>query len=160
MAWVVGIGVFLFLLFAFPRAMGGLIVLCGLVIGGFLLWEKLERDNRARESAAISIIVSYDLERCSSDFPLFVGVVNGSDRTLEAVSFGIEGHRTGFSRAVYDSGYLGYSSDRIVSSGDGWGNCWSLPRQAYDVSEQTLSLNPPSTLTWSAKNVSPTFAGK
>ena len=55
MAWVIGIGIFLFLLFAFPRAMGGLIVLCGLAIGGFLLWEKLERDNRARERAAISI---------------------------------------------------------------------------------------------------------
>ncbi|NGQ93451.1 hypothetical protein G5V65_21500 [Rhodobacter sp. HX-7-19] len=59
MAWVIGIGIFLFLLFAFPRAMGGLIVLCGLAIGGFLLWQKLESGNRARERAAISITPTF-----------------------------------------------------------------------------------------------------
>ena len=157
MAWVVGIGIFLFLLFAFPRSMGALIVLCGLAIGGFLLWQKLEIDNRARERAAISITVSYDLERCSSDFPLFIEIVNGSDRTLEAVSFGIEGRRTGYSEPLYDSGYLGYSSDRIIASNDGWANCWTLPRQAYGASDQIIALNPPDTLTWSAKNPSPRF---
>jgi hypothetical protein len=44
---VIGIGIFPFLLFAFPRAMGCFIVLCGLAIGGFLLRIKLENDNRA-----------------------------------------------------------------------------------------------------------------
>jgi len=101
--------------------------------------------------------VSYDLERCSSDFPLFIGIVNGSDRTLEAVSFGIEGHRTGYSEPLYDSGYLGYSSDRIIASNDGWANCWTLPRQAYGASDQIIAMNPPDTLTWSAKNPSPRF---
>lgn len=37
MAWVIGIGIFLFLLFAFPWAMVGLIVLCGVGISGFLM---------------------------------------------------------------------------------------------------------------------------
>lgn len=157
MAWVIGIGIFLFLLFAFPRAMLGLIALCGLGIGGFLLWTKLDSDKRARETAAISITVTYDLERCSPEYPLFVGIVNASDNTLEAVSFGIEGHRTGYSEPLYDSGYLGYSSDRIIASGDGWANCWTLPRQAYGAAEQSIALNPPSTLVWTAKNPSPRF---
>lgn len=157
MAWVIGIGIFLFLFFTFPRAMGGLIALCGLAIGGFLLWIKLENDNRARERASISITASYDLERCSSDFPLLIGIVNGSDKMLEAVSFGVEGYRAGYSDPLYDSGYLGYSSDRIIASNDGWTNCWTLPRQAYGVSDQIIATNPPDTLSWSAKNPSPRF---
>lgn len=101
--------------------------------------------------------MSYDLERFSSEFPLFVEIVNGFDRTLEAVSFGIEGYRTGYSEPLYGSGYLGYSLDRIIASNDGWASCWTLPRQAYGASDQVIALNLPATLTWSAKNPSPRF---
>jgi hypothetical protein len=160
MAWVIGIGIFLFLLFAFPRAMVGLLVLCGLAIGGWLLWTKLDTDKRARERATVSVTVAYDLERCSPEYPLFVGILNDSDNTIEAVSFGIEGHRAGYSEPLYDSGYLGYSSDRIIVRGDSWASCWSLPRQAYGASEQSIALNPPNTLVWTAKNTSPRFRAR
>jgi hypothetical protein len=157
MEWIVGVGVFLVLLFVFPRAMGGLIVLCGLVIGGFLLWTKLESDSRAREREAVSITATYDIARCSPEYPLLISIGNGSSKTIEAISFGIEGHRTGYSAPLYDSGYAGYSSDRIITRGSSWVTCWSLPRQVYGVSEQSVDLNPPNTLIWSAKNQSPRF---
>ncbi len=160
MAWVIGIGIFLFLLFAFPRAMVGLIVLCGVAIGGFLLWTKIENDERARKRATVSVTVAYDLERCSPEFPLFVQILNRSDDTLEKVSFAIEGHRAGYSEPIYDSGYLGYSSDRIITGGDGWANCWTLPRKAYGASEQRVALNPPETLVWTVTNTSPTFQNR
>ena len=60
MAWVVGIGIFFFLLFVFPRAVIGLIVLCGVVIGGYILWTEMENDERARKRATISITVTHD----------------------------------------------------------------------------------------------------
>jgi len=157
MAWVVGIGIFFFLLFVFPRAVIGLIVLCGVVIGGYILWTEMENDERARKRATISITVTHDLERCSSDYPLFVRILNSSDDTVERVSFGIEGHRAGYSDPLYNSGYLGYSSDRIISSGDGWANCWTLPRQEFGASEKRIALNPPETLVWTVKNAYPTF---
>ena len=157
MAWVIGIGIFLFLLGAFPRAIGGFIVLCGLTIGFVLFLDKQESDKRAKDRAAISITVSYNLDRCSPGFPLFIRIVNGSLKTLEAVSFSIEGHRTGYSKPLYESDYLGYSSDRIITSNDGWASCWTLPRQAYGASDQIITLNPPDTLAWSAKNLSPRF---
>ena len=160
MAWVIGIGIFLFLLFAFPRTMVGLLVLCGVAIGGFLLWTKIENDERARKRASVTVTVSYDLDRCSPEYPLFVQIQNRSDNTVEKVSFGIEGHRSGFSDAIYDSGYLGYSSDRIIASGNSWANCWTIPRKAYGASEQRVALNPPETLVWTVKNTSPTFRNR
>jgi hypothetical protein len=54
MAWVIGIGIFLFLLFAFPRAVVGLIALCGVGIGGFFLWNKIETDERNRLRTAVT----------------------------------------------------------------------------------------------------------
>jgi len=70
MVWVVGIGVFLFLLFAFPRPMMGLIALCGLAVGGFLLFTKIENQNRARERASISITISYDFGSVRAGVPV------------------------------------------------------------------------------------------
>ena len=116
MAWVIGIGIFLFLLFVFPRAMVGLIVLCGVGIGGFLLWDKIKTDERARLRASVTVTVTHDLERCSPEHPLFVQIHNGSEGTIEKVSFGIEGNRAGYSDPLYDSsgsGYQSYSSDKI-----------------------------------------------
>ena len=69
MAWVIGIAVFLLLLFLFPRAMGGLILVCGIAIGGWLLSDKLEHDKRARERAAVSLTVTHDIERCQHTQP-------------------------------------------------------------------------------------------
>ena len=164
MHWVLGIGIFLFLLFTFPRAMGALLALSALAIGGFFLWIKIQSDEREKRSderekrrASVAVIVDYDLDRCSSDYPLFVGVVNRSDSTIEKLSFGIEGHRTGYSDPLYSSGYLGYTTDRIIASGDGWGSCWTLPKEASQAARRTLDLNPPENLIWSIQHISPTF---
>ena len=160
MAWVIGIGIFLFLLFAFPRAMVGLIVLCAVVIGGFLLWDNIKTDARARLRAAVTVTISHDLELCSPEYPLFIRIHNGSEDTVEKVSFGIVGNRAGYSDPLYDSGYLGYSSDKIIASGEGWASCWTLPRTAYGTSEQRLALYLPETLVWTVKNSSPTFRSR
>ena len=157
MAWVIGIGIFLFLLFAFPRAVVGLIALCGVGIGGFFLWNKIETDERNRLRASVTVTVTHDLERCSLEYPLLVRIHNGSENAVEKVSFGIEGNRAGYSDPLYDSGYLGYSSDKIIAGGEGWTSCWTLPRQAYGTSEQRIALYPPETLVWTVTGSSPVF---
>ena len=53
-AWAIGIGLFLFLLLVFPRRTMGLTVLCGVALGGFLLWTKMKNDERDRKRAAIA----------------------------------------------------------------------------------------------------------
>ncbi|RYH06515.1 hypothetical protein [Tropicimonas sp. IMCC6043] len=157
LAWVVGILGALFLLFRFPRPslifIGGLVTIGVSVAGFFYVRDQLAKQKAAKVEAS----VAYDLERCSPEYPLFIGIVNDSADTVEDVSFGVEGHHAAYSDPLYNSGYLGYSSDRIIASGEGWGSCWTLPPQAYGASEQRIAASPPETLVWTVKNVSPTF---
>jgi len=157
LAWVIGIVGALFLLFRFPRPslifVGVVIAIGAAVVGYSYVQDQLTE----RKAAKVTGTIVYDLERCSSEYPLFIGIVNDSDDTVEKVSFGIEGRREGYSDPLHDSGYSGYSSDRIIASGDGWANCWALPQQAYGASEQRITLNPPETLVWAVKNIRPTF---
>jgi len=160
LAWVIGIVGALFLLFRFPRpslVFGGVVVAIGAAVSGyFYVQDQLTK----RKAAKVIGTISYDLERCSSAFPLFIGIVNRSDDTVEKVSFSIEGHLEGYSDPLYDSGYSGYSSDRIIAGGEGWGNCWTLPRPAYDASAQRILLNRPETLVWTVNNIRPTFRNR
>lgn len=160
LAWVIGIVGALFLLFRFPRPsliFVGVLIAVGATVGGYFYVQ----DHLTRQKAAkVTGTITYDLERCSSAFPLFIGIGNRSDDTVEKVSFRIEGHREGYSDPLYDSGYSGYSSDRIITSGDGWGHCWAVPRQAYGSSEQRVTLNPPETLVWTVTNIRPTFRNR
>jgi len=157
LAWVIGIVGALFLLFRFPRPsliFVGVVITIGAAVVGY---SQVQAELTTRKAAKVTGTIAYDLERCSSEFPLFIGIVNLSDDTVEKVSFSLEGRREGYSNPLYDSGYLGYSSDRIITSGEGWGNCWTLPRQATGVSNQTIALNPPETLVWTVQKIRPTF---
>ena len=69
MAWAIGIGLFLFLLLVFPRRTMGLTALCGVALGGFLLWTKMKNDERDRKRATIVVTVVHDLEQCSPEVP-------------------------------------------------------------------------------------------
>ena len=160
MAWAIGIGLFLFLLLVFPRRTMGLTALCGVALGGFLLWTKMKNDERDRKRATIVVTVVHDLEQCSPEVPLFVQISNHSDDTVEKVSFAFKGYRSGYSKPVYDSGYSGYSSDRIIKGGDDWGSCWPLPRKAHGTSQQGIASTPPETLVWTVTNISPIFRKK
>lgn len=160
MAWVIGVGIFLLLLFAFPRAIVGLIILCVVLIGSYQLWMKIEQDERAKKKASVTVTVNYDLERCRPEYPLFVRIQNGADDTVEAVSFGVAGRRAGYSNPIYESRFLEYSSDRIIASGDSWTSCWALPDPAYSASEQKIEQNPPETLVWTVEHTSPSFRSR
>jgi hypothetical protein len=160
LAWVIGIIGALFLLFRFPRPglifVGAVISISAAVGGYFYVQDQLTKQNAAKVTGKIF----YDLEKCSSEYPLWIGILNGSDDAVEKFSFSVEGHLEGYSNPLYESGYSGYSSDRIIASGDGVTTCWALPRQAYGASEQRIALNRPKTLVWSMKNIRPTFRNR
>jgi hypothetical protein len=157
LAWVIGIGGALFLLFRFPRPSLIFIVVLvaiGVAVGGFFYVQGQLAKSKA---AKVTGKIFYDLEKCSSEYPLWVGILNESDDTVEKFSFTIKGHLEGYSDPLYDSGYAGNSSDRIVASGEGVTACWTLPREAYGASEERIAVNPPETLVWTVENIRPTF---
>jgi len=87
---------------------------------------------------------------CASDpvYPLFVGIINNSSKTLDKVTFSLKATRKGYSTDL--ATYASYTDDRIRKPGEGWGGCWHAPLQT-DVKDD------PRDLEWKVESVSMIF---
>jgi hypothetical protein len=134
-------------------ALFGLIVV-GAAVGSYLYLP----DHLAKLKAAkVTGTVTYDLEECSSEHPLFIEITNGSNDTVIYFEYKIEGRREGYSIPLYRSDAHDYSSDRIIANGNISGACWSLPRVNRGSSVENYDLHPPETLIWTVERIYPQF---
>lgn len=158
LAWVIGIVGALFLLFRFPRPsliLVGVLVAIGIIAGGL---SYVSETRAAQKIAAVTITAVHTVDICGSEGPLLITIKNGSDDTVEKTSFRVEGYSVGFSEPLYENS--GYSTDRIIASGDLWAACWQLPQKARGVSEQRISGVNPAALVWSVRNIRPIFSDR
>lgn len=154
MAWVVGIGIALFLLFTFPKQMGAvilLLVVAGAGVGGWLYIQdqQLAEERRQREES-ITLSAAYDIAGCSAEFPILISIRNGYTQTIESLTFELGGYREGYSSPVYEGS--SYKSDRIIAPGETYTACWTQPSLDYGAQE-----TPPAGLTWRASYSYATF---
>ncbi len=137
MAWVFGIGIGLFLLFAFPKQMGVLILLLVVGAAGLFGFDYLQQQKRAEEyrkrEESITLSAAYDMGRCSAEFPIFVEIRNGYTETIESLTFELGGYREGHSSTIYKG--LSYTSDRILAPGETYTACWTQPSLDYGAQE-------------------------
>lgn len=126
MVWVVGIGIFLFLLLAFPKQIGAVILLIIVAIGALYFYLYQGQQARARKNAMILATAGAD-QACGSEYPLQIKFTNTTSETLLKVNFDLYGYRPGYSDAVVSS-YL-RSSDRIMKPGDVYSACWRYPEE-------------------------------
>ena len=152
-ATVLGIGIFVGLLLAFPRrmlwllaALAGLAVVLGSLIAGYNYWSGYARQ---RDIDNLNMLVSWNPTACSVEYPLLVGLQNETGKELRAISFRIEGFRLGYSSSV-TSWNNSYSSDKIVPSGEGFALCWQHPPLSTQIDDL-------STIIWTVKDILPTF---
>ena len=92
MAWGVGIGLFVALLFAFPRATGGVLLFVAVTLGAIFLWNQQQTKKRAQQRAAVTVSAAYDLRSCQVEHPIRVTINNGSDRSVLKVTFKVAGY--------------------------------------------------------------------
>lgn len=156
MAWIVGIGVFLFLLFAFPRQMGALLLGAIILIGAVIWYAVREDEKRDQERNRVQLVARYDEASCGKDHPIAVTYHNGSGRTLVGVWFNLRGKEPGRSSPVYDASL---NSDRIVGAGESLTDCWSIPPADFGISESRLAALPPESALWQADINYPSFGG-
>lgn len=157
MAWVIGIGIGLFLLVAFPKQMGAVIlflVLAGAGLFGFITLQEQQRaeEYRKREES-ISLSATYDAAGCSAEYPILITIRNNYTQTIESLTFELGAYREGYSSPVYQG--LSYKSDRIMAPGDTYTACWTQPGLYYGAQE-----TPPEGLTWRASYSYANFADK
>jgi len=82
------------------------------------------------------------------EYPLFIGIINKSSKTIDQVTFSLEARRKGYSTnlATYES----HTQDKILKPGEGWGQCWRPPLKS-EVKDD------PRDLEWKATDVRITF---
>ncbi len=124
MIWIVGIGVFCFLLFMFPKKVILLILGIGaigaLLVGYFQFQEWQERTRRAK----VEVEASFDPKICSDPkYPILILVYSRSTETLESMGMSLEAFKDGYSSEQYSS-YI--SSDKIIKPNEHYATCWSL----------------------------------
>src|SRR5690606_27542550 len=78
--------------------------------------------DEARERELVTATASVGDAQCDAALPVLVTFHNGADRTLERVSFMLEGRRAQHSQTVYSNFR---SSDRILAPGESHGTCWA-----------------------------------
>ncbi|MEO0910404.1 MAG: hypothetical protein AAFX96_08740 [Pseudomonadota bacterium] len=160
-AWLVGLALFIALLFNFPRRtsmIGGAVIgVVLLVLTGVLIYDYFEKQEERARLKQINTTAVYSPETCSSDKPIALTIENGTDRTVVQASFIIQGLRTGYSNALYDSGFAKLTSDKILAPGESHTSCWAVPKVIVSIAKSVLEENPPETLDWSIKNFIPVF---
>lgn len=157
MAWAIGIGIFLFLLFNFPKQVVALFFVLAVVGGSLFAWNYWDQQARQAEIQSVLVSTIYSTEACSTDYPMVVTIRNGSKRVLTQVTFDIKGNRPGYSRAIMDSSYRSYTSDKIIAAGKDWTMCWTAPGFAYDFPQNQQASVVPSALEWKVENIHPVF---
>jgi len=159
-AWVLGVGIAVYLLFRFPKKMLILLGVLAVVAAGVGAWLYVV-DNRPRwEREAISLTVTYDPETCSADWPLRIEYQNNARRTLIDSAFAVEGFRDAYSNPLYQSPPSYYSTDRIIEPGEPYLWCYSIPpvsAQNSGIEDLLEVAHPPETLEWRARITSARF---
>jgi len=148
MAWVIGIGISLALLFAFPRQFGIALVVLVTLIGGIFIYLKV--DDKAKEG--VEIRVTYDKAKCNQDkYPLFVEIYNGSRSTINGISYVITAHRPGHSNNIAD--YNVIDSGAILNQKDSHMYCVLLPNFNPYLGDSSS----PEALVWGVEYIYPRF---
>jgi hypothetical protein len=160
-AWVLGIGIFTGLLLAYPRRMGILVAilvtLAVVIVGAISGCEAFERHQRTQKISKIEVLIQHDIARCPAEYPLFVGLVNHTADTILKTTFSVSGFREGYSEPLYETGYTGYYTDRIMLPGERSGVCYRIPNRAHGMSEDLIERYPPATLVWTVTDLRPEF---
>lgn len=145
-AWVLGIGIAVYLLFRFPKKMLILLGVLAVVAAGLGAWLYIA-DNQSRwQREAVSLSITYNLEECSPDMPLRITVHNGARRDVVQSRMVIRGFRDGYSTPLYER--ADYSSDRIFEVGQTLSGCFVLPYANPSIASDILAAHPPETLEW------------
>jgi hypothetical protein len=153
MVWVVGIGLFVLALLAFPKQVGIFLLIVGALIGGAILYYQNQESERVRELAAIRISVAYDLATCTSTHPIAMSISNGTRRTILELNINLSAKRPGYSDDVYTD-YV--RSTRILAPSTIYSACWQLDTSSYSLRVP----NDPATLgslNWSGSIVTSRF---
>lgn len=113
---------------------------------------EFEARKRKAEEEKVKITVEYSLEKCTKDYPLYITITNGANKTINSVSFYLDITRKEYSTNIAD--YLGnqYTSDKIIKPDSIFSSCWN-----YKLDPKYEKYNIPNNLNFEIWNKSVWF---
>jgi len=139
MAWIAAAIVLVASLAIFPRALGYTLsgaVALGLGLAGFLWWQS-SADDAA--SAKVQPTIQYDVTRCKPGYPIYVGFVNNSDRTVKSINFSVTLRRKGYSGEIGSLSSLNY--DKTLNPGESFWLCYAMPVTRGDANPSEIEFD-------------------
>lgn len=102
----------------------GLYVFVGLVVLGLLIWGVVaaytyQTETRHENNVVVVVKVS---DTCLEEFPIAVGIMNNSGRTIESIRIYPKAHREGYSKDLSSSASI--ETDKIIAPGERHAFCW------------------------------------
>jgi hypothetical protein len=140
MVWLAAAVVFVALLVLFPRAVGYTLlaaVVLGACAGGVLWWFNM-MDEAASQKVQANFRYDAANTNCRPDYPISLGFVNTSDRTVKSIYFGVTLRRKGYSGSIGSLSSL--THDKILTPGQSFGFCYAMPPTTIPVSPSELEL--------------------
>ncbi len=122
--------IFLIVLIRFPRQTLSVIGL--LIVGIIILWHTtitIPENARKARDGKIQLLVSYNTEVCSPEYPLNIVIVNKSDKTIADTNWELAAYIPGHSSNLVDYSGEDYSCDKIIKAGESWSICYKLPEK-------------------------------
>ncbi len=128
-----------------------LVVLLVVMAAGWWLYNYF--DYR-RPLSRVDVYVSLDdpLCRTRSDSPVFIGLINNSDRMVTGMKFVLKARNPASGKNIQSD--FTYTDNNRIAPGDALGDCWPVNYEAADM-EQSLDAR---TLTWRIARYSLDFA--
>lgn len=99
-------------------ALISIILLGAVAYGGYWGWEYVRYEL---PKAKVQIVTNTTEKRCNDAYPIFVGIVNRSDRTVLRTRVRLQAFQP--NRSTNLESWNDISDDRIIRPGDGWGRC-------------------------------------
>ncbi len=142
MEWIAAAIIFVALLYLFPRAVGWTLVLAVVIAlgAGALYWWQYYVEEAEVAKVVPTFQADAGTTRCKPEFPLFLGFVNGSTRTIKSINFGVTIRRKGYSGEI--GNFAAVTQDKILAPGEEFGLCYAVPTLSVPTAQGDLELEP------------------
>lgn len=102
-------------------------------------WREYQTNGKHEEKVTIDAYFPTS-GNCHKDFPYQYNVWNGSERTVERVSFTVEIRKKGYSSAL--NTYTSLEEDKIIKPKEGWGRCFRAVKKDFsgDVNDKDVDI--------------------
>ncbi len=111
-----------------------LVVLGGVMAGGWWIYDYF---TYRRPLAQVEVYVTLGDRLCEtrSDSPLFIGVINNSDRTVTGMKFALDAHQPAGGGNLQSD--FTYTDNNRIPPGNALGDCWPANYEAAET-ERTV----------------------